>query len=94
MNRGVDLGGTPALNFASSCTRACTNSTRLPAMRSMRHVAPPGHAAARPANRGRLLACPLDNEQTHAYIRHRLGFAGSGREDLFTADACDAIFVP
>ena len=36
---------------------------------------------------------PFDKEQTHAYIRHRLGAAGSGREDLFTADACDAIFV-
>lgn len=36
---------------------------------------------------------PLDQEQTHAYIRHRLGFAGAGREDLFTADACDAIFA-
>jgi type II secretory pathway predicted ATPase ExeA len=36
---------------------------------------------------------PLDKEQTHAYIRHRLGAAGSGREDLFTADACDSIFV-
>jgi general secretion pathway protein A len=36
---------------------------------------------------------PLDQEQTHAYIRHRLEFAGANREDLFTADACDAIFV-
>lgn len=36
---------------------------------------------------------PLDNEQTHAYIRHRLGVAGPGREGLFTADACDAIFA-
>jgi type II secretory pathway predicted ATPase ExeA len=36
---------------------------------------------------------PLDNEQTHAYIRHRLGVAGPGREDLFAADACDAIFA-
>ena len=39
------------------------------------------------------LLAPLDKEQTHAYIRHRLGVAGSGREGLFTADACDAIFV-
>jgi type II secretory pathway predicted ATPase ExeA len=36
---------------------------------------------------------PLDKEQTHAYIRHRLGVAGPGREGLFTADACDAIFA-
>jgi type II secretory pathway predicted ATPase ExeA len=36
---------------------------------------------------------PLDQEQTHAYIRHRLELAGSNREDLFTADACDAIFL-
>ena len=36
---------------------------------------------------------PLDQGQTHAYIRHRLGVAGQGREDLFTADACDAIFA-
>jgi len=39
------------------------------------------------------LLTPLDKEQTHAYIRHRLGVAGTGREGLFTADACDAIFV-
>jgi general secretion pathway protein A len=36
---------------------------------------------------------PLDNEQTHAYIRHRLGVAGPGREGLFTDDACDTIFA-
>jgi general secretion pathway protein A len=36
---------------------------------------------------------PLDQAQTHAYIRHRLGVAGPGREDLFTADARDAIFI-
>lgn len=36
---------------------------------------------------------PLDKEQTHAYIRHRLHVAGSGREDIFTADACDAIYA-
>ena len=36
---------------------------------------------------------PLDKEQTHEYIRHRLGVAGPGREGLFTADACDAIFM-
>jgi len=37
---------------------------------------------------------PLDKEQTHAYIRHRLGVAGLSREEgLFTDDACDAIFV-
>ena len=35
---------------------------------------------------------PLDKEQTHAYIRHRLGLAGPGQEDLFTPEACDAIF--
>jgi general secretion pathway protein A len=35
---------------------------------------------------------PLDQEQTHAYIRHRLGLAGPGQEGLFTLDACDAIF--
>jgi len=34
---------------------------------------------------------PLDKAQTEAYIRHRLRLAG-GREDLFTADACDAVF--
>ena len=36
---------------------------------------------------------PLDKEQTHEYIRHRLGAAGSGREGLFTAEACDAIYM-
>jgi type II secretory pathway predicted ATPase ExeA len=35
---------------------------------------------------------PLDKEQTQAYIRHRLGLAGPGQEDLFTPEACDAIF--
>jgi type II secretory pathway predicted ATPase ExeA len=39
------------------------------------------------------LLSPLDREQTDAYIRHRLGVANPGREDLFTADACDAIFA-
>ena len=35
---------------------------------------------------------PLDKEQTGGYIRHRLRLAG-GREDLFTGDACDAVFA-
>jgi general secretion pathway protein A len=35
---------------------------------------------------------PLDKEQTQAYIRHRLGLAGPGQEDLFTPEACNAIF--
>ena len=39
------------------------------------------------------LLSPLDKEQTHAYIRHRLSIASPGQEDLFTADACDAIFA-
>jgi len=39
------------------------------------------------------LLAPLDKEQTHSYIRHRLGLACPGRENLFTAEACDAIFV-
>ena len=39
------------------------------------------------------LLSPLDTEQTHAYIRHRLGIASPSREDLFTDDACDAIFA-
>jgi type II secretory pathway predicted ATPase ExeA len=36
---------------------------------------------------------PFDNEQTRAYIRHRLGVAGPGREGLLTDGACDAIFA-
>ena len=39
------------------------------------------------------LLSPLDKEQTQAYIRHRLSIAGPGQEDLFTADACEAIFA-
>lgn len=39
------------------------------------------------------LLSPLDSKQTEAYIRHRLGVAGPGKEDLFTADACEAIFT-
>jgi len=35
---------------------------------------------------------PLDQEQTEAYIRHRLGLAGPGREHLFTSEACQAVF--
>jgi type II secretory pathway predicted ATPase ExeA len=34
---------------------------------------------------------PLDKEQTRAYIEHRLGLAAPGRQDLFTAEACDAV---
>lgn len=36
---------------------------------------------------------PLDREQTEAYIRHRLRVAGPAREDLFTVDACDAVYT-
>jgi type II secretory pathway predicted ATPase ExeA len=39
------------------------------------------------------LLTPLDKEQTEAYIRHRLGLAGPGREGLFTAGACEAIYA-
>ena len=28
-----------------------------------------------------------------AYIRHRLGIAGPGQEDLFTPEACDVVFT-
>jgi type II secretory pathway predicted ATPase ExeA len=35
---------------------------------------------------------PLDKAQTQAYIRHRLGLAAPGKEELFTPEACDAIF--
>jgi general secretion pathway protein A len=38
------------------------------------------------------LLTPLDKDQTQAYIRHRLGLAGPGQENLFTPEACDAIF--
>ncbi len=38
------------------------------------------------------LLTPFDKDQTQAYIRHRLGLAGPGQENLFTPDACDAIF--
>ncbi len=39
------------------------------------------------------LLTPLDKEQTEAYIRHRLHLAGPGKEDLFTSEACDAIYA-
>jgi type II secretory pathway predicted ATPase ExeA len=39
------------------------------------------------------LLSPLDQEQTQAYIRHRLSIACPGQEDLFSADACEAIFA-
>jgi type II secretory pathway predicted ATPase ExeA len=39
------------------------------------------------------LLSPFDKEQTHAYIRHRLALAAPGRQELFTADACDAVFA-
>jgi type II secretory pathway predicted ATPase ExeA len=39
------------------------------------------------------LLAPLDREQTQNYIRHRLELAASGRKDLFTDDACDAIYT-
>jgi general secretion pathway protein A len=38
------------------------------------------------------LLTPLDKEQTQAYIRHRLRLAGAGQQDLFTTEACGAIF--
>lgn len=36
---------------------------------------------------------PLDREQTQAYIQHRLHLAAPGREQLFTVDACEAIYT-
>jgi type II secretory pathway predicted ATPase ExeA len=38
------------------------------------------------------LLTPLDQEQTRAYIGHRLALSAPGREGLFTAEACDAVF--
>ena len=35
---------------------------------------------------------PLDREETRAYIRRRLLVAGSGKPDLFTEEACDAVY--
>jgi general secretion pathway protein A len=39
------------------------------------------------------LLAPLDKEQTEAYIRHRLHIAAPGKEDLFTAEACAAVYA-
>jgi type II secretory pathway predicted ATPase ExeA len=36
---------------------------------------------------------PLDREETQGYIQHRLATAATGRENLFTADACDAVYT-
>jgi type II secretory pathway predicted ATPase ExeA len=36
---------------------------------------------------------PLDKEQTQGYIRHRLTIANPTKDDIFTAEACDAIFA-
>ncbi|QSA97586.1 ExeA family protein [Methylococcus sp. EFPC2] len=35
---------------------------------------------------------PLDRQETHNYIHHRLKVAGSQEGDLFTDDGCDAVF--
>jgi type II secretory pathway predicted ATPase ExeA len=37
------------------------------------------------------LLTPLDQEQTRAYIGHRLALS-AGREGLFSSDACDAVY--
>lgn len=39
------------------------------------------------------LLSPLDQEQTQAYIRHRVAIASPGQNDLFTSEACDVIFA-
>jgi general secretion pathway protein A len=39
------------------------------------------------------LLTPLDGEQTEAYIRHRLALAAPGKEHLFTASACAAVYT-
>jgi len=38
------------------------------------------------------LLTPLDRDQTRAYIRYRLGISNPDHTDLFTPEACDAIF--
>ncbi len=39
------------------------------------------------------LLTPLDKDQTKAYIEHRLDLAAPGRQDLFTSEACAAIYA-
>jgi len=39
------------------------------------------------------LLTPLGRDQTEEYIRHRLAIAGSDRDDIFTVDACEAIYT-
>jgi type II secretory pathway predicted ATPase ExeA len=39
------------------------------------------------------LLAPLDKEQTKAYIRHRLAVANPSQANLFTDDACEAVFA-
>jgi general secretion pathway protein A len=39
------------------------------------------------------LLTPLDREQTEAYIQHRLSLAAPGRSDLFTPEACGAVYT-
>ncbi len=39
------------------------------------------------------LLTPLDKEQTEAYIRHRLALAAPGQGELFTHEACEAVFA-
>src|SRR5262249_2207877 len=38
------------------------------------------------------LLTPLDADQTAEYIRHRLALAGPGKDGLFTASACSAVY--
>jgi type II secretory pathway predicted ATPase ExeA len=35
---------------------------------------------------------PLDRDQTQAYIQHRISLSAQSRNDLFTSDACEAIY--
>jgi len=39
------------------------------------------------------LLTPLDKEQTHAYIGHRLALSAPGRGGLFSPEACDAVYT-
>ena len=78
----VSIGSVPLLQIVLVGQLGLRATLRLPEMRQFAQRVGVDYVIA-----------PLDREQTHEYIRHRLSLAGREQANLFTPEACDSIFT-
>jgi len=78
----VSIGHVPLLQIVLVGQLGLRATLRLPEMRQFAQRVGVDYVIA-----------PLDREQTHEYIQHRLSLAGREQANLFTPEACDSIFA-